>query len=213
MISSCGRSRRSDGPEFHSAPCARPSDFARAKPRSVSRFASADPNSAASPTPRLERIDMKRIRRLAQKFGLGRGVCVLLLFALAGLRIWDPLPLEELRLRTFDTYQKLAPRPVMPSPPAVVSDIDEQSLSAFGQWPWPRTLVADLVTRLTKLGVAAVAFDIIFAEPDRVSPGRMAGALPDLDEETREKLRRLPSNDQVLATAMRQSRVVLGQSL
>src|SRR5260370_13176729 len=113
---------------------------------------------------------MKKIRRLAQKFGLGRGVCVLLLFALVGLRIWDPLPLEELRLRTFDTYQKLAPRPLMPSPPAVVLDIDEQSLSAFGQWPWPRTLVADLITRLTKLGAAAIAFDIIFAEPDRLSP-------------------------------------------
>jgi len=156
---------------------------------------------------------MKRIRRLAQKFGLGRGVCVLLLFALVGLRMWDPPPLEELRLRTFDTYQKLAPRPLMASSPAVILDIDEQSLSSFGQWPWPRTLIADLVTRLTKLGAAAIAFDIIFAEPDRVSPNLMAGSLPNLDDETREKLLRLPSNDQVLADAMRQSRVVVGQSL
>ncbi len=156
---------------------------------------------------------MKRIRRLAQKFGLGRGVCVLLLFALVGLRMWDPPPLEELRLRTFDTYQKLAPRPLMASSPAVILDIDEQSLSSFGQWPWPRTLIADLVTRLTKLGAAAIAFDIIFAEPDRVSPNLMAGSLPNLDDETREKLLRLPSNDQILADAMRQSRVVVGQSL
>ncbi len=156
---------------------------------------------------------MKRIRRLAQKFGLGRGICVLLLFALVGLRMWDPPPLEELRLRTFDTYQKLAPRPLMASSPAVILDIDEQSLSSFGQWPWPRTLIADLVTRLTKLGAAAIAFDIIFAEPDRVSPNLMAGSLPNLDDETREKLLRLPSNDQILADAMRQSRVVVGQSL
>ena len=156
---------------------------------------------------------MKKIRRLAQKFGLGRGICVLLLFALIGLRMWNPPPLEELRLRTFDTYQKLAPRPLMANSPVVILDIDEQSLSAFGQWPWPRTLVADLVTRLTKLGAAAVAFDIIFAEPDRLSPNLVAGALADLDDETREKLRRLPSNDQVLADAMRQSRVVVGQSV
>src|SRR6266571_5572957 len=156
---------------------------------------------------------MKRIRRLAQKFGLGRSICVLLLFALIGLRIWDPLPLEELRLRTFDTYQKVAPRPLMPSSPAVILDIDEQSLSAFGQWPWPRTLIADLVTRLTKLGAAAIAFDIIFAEPDRLSPNLVAGSLPNLDDETREKLRGLPNNDQVLADAMRQSRVVVGQSV
>src|SRR5438552_16714347 len=155
---------------------------------------------------------MKKIRRLAQKFGLGRSICVLLLFALVALRIWDPLPLEELRLRTFDTYQKVAPRPLMPSSPAIVLDIDEQSLSAFGQWPWPRTLVADLVARLTKLGAAAIAFDIIFAEPDRLSPNLVAGAFADLGEPTREQLLRLPSRDQVLAAARRQSRVVLGQS-
>ncbi len=101
----------------------------------------------------------------------------------------------------------------MASSPAVILDIDEQSLSSFGQWPWPRTLIADLVTRLTKLGAAAIAFDIIFAEPDRVSPNLMAGSLPNLDDETREKLLRLPSNDQILADAMRQSRVVVGQSL
>jgi len=154
---------------------------------------------------------MKKIRRLAQKFGLGRGICVLLLFALVGLRIWDPPPLKELRLRTFDTYQVLGPRKALERP-AVIIDIDDQSLAKFGQWPWPRTLVADMVRKLTDLGVAAIGFDIIFAEPDRVSPNLMAGTLGDLDEETREKLRRLPSNDQVLADAIRQSRVVLGQS-
>src|SRR5260370_5738476 len=158
-------------------------------------------------------IGMQRIRRLARKFGLGRSICVLLLFALIGLRIWNPPPLEELRLRTFDTYQKLAPRPPMPDSPVVILDIDAQSLSAFRQWPSPRTLVADLVTRLTNLGAAAAAFDIIFAEPDRLSTNLVAGALADLDDETREKLRRLPSNDQVLAAAMRQSRVVVGQSV
>ena len=156
---------------------------------------------------------MKTLRRWAQKFGLGRSVCVLLLVALVGMRIADPQPLEELRLRTFDIYQKLAPRPLMESSPAVVLDIDEQSLTAFGQWPWPRTLVAEIVGKLTDLGAAAIAFDIIFAEPDRVSPNLLANSLPNLDDETREKLLRLPSNDQVLAEALRQSRVVLGQSL
>jgi adenylate cyclase len=156
---------------------------------------------------------MTRIRRWARKFGLGRSICVLLLVALVGLRYWDPPPLEELRLRTFDTYQKLVPRPLMESSPAVILDIDEPSLSAFGQWPWPRTLIADVVTRLTKLGAAAVAFDIIFAEPDRVSPNLVAGTLTALDDETREKLLRLPSNDQVLAGVMRKTRVILGQSV
>ena len=62
--------------------------------------------------------------------------------------------------------------------------------------------MADLITRLTKLGAVAIAFDVIFAEPDRLSPALAADVFRDLDEETRNKLRALPSNDQVMADAM-----------
>jgi adenylate cyclase len=72
--------------------------------------------------------------------------------------------------------------------------------------------VADLVTRLTKMGSAAIGFDIVFSEPDRLSPMVAADTFRGLDESTREKLRSLPSNDQVLADAIRQSKVILGQS-
>jgi adenylate cyclase len=69
-----------------------------------------------------------------------------------------------------------------------------------------------MVTRLTQLGVAAIAFDIVFAEPDRLSPALAANLYRDLDEDTRNKLRALPSNDQVLAGAIKKSRVVLGET-
>ena len=52
---------------------------------------------------------------------------------------------------------------------------------------------------------------IVFAEPDRLSPGVVADTVSSLDEETRAKLRSLPSNDQVMADAIKQSRVVLGE--
>ena len=45
------------------------------------------------------------------------------------------------------------------------------------------------ITRLTRLGAAAIAFDVVFAEPDRLSPALAADAYRDLDEETRNKLR------------------------
>ena len=154
---------------------------------------------------------MSRWRRLLKRFGLGRAICVVLLVDLVILRVWDPLPLETLRLRTFDLYQVLRPRE-SPLRPVTIVDIDEASLKAIGQWPWPRTVVADLVTRLTQLGAVAIGFDVVFAEPDRTSPAVAAGAFLGLDEETREKLRRLPSNDDVLAEAMKRSRVVVGQS-
>jgi adenylate cyclase len=153
---------------------------------------------------------MSTLARWARRFGLTRAICLLLLLALVPLRILDPAPLEEIRLRTFDFYQTLRPRQTTARPVTIV-DIDESSLKEIGQWPWPRTIVADLVTRLTQLGAVAIGFDIIFAEPDRMSPGIAATSFRDLNEEVRNKLRSLPSNDEVLAEAIRHSRVVAGQ--
>jgi CHASE2 domain-containing sensor protein len=82
------------------------------------------------------------------------------MIALAALRMIDPPPLEELRLRTFDFFQLAAPREAS-AHPAVIVDIDEESLKALGQWPWPRTVIADLVDRLAGLGAAAIGFDVL----------------------------------------------------
>jgi hypothetical protein len=58
------------------------------------------------------------------------------------LRVWDPTPVARLRALAFDTYQRLDPRPFDPALPVRVVDIDEASLKAVGQWPWPRTVLA-----------------------------------------------------------------------
>jgi adenylate cyclase len=147
---------------------------------------------------------MKRIARWARWFGVARTVCLVLLFALAAMRIADPRPLEELHLRTFDLFQVLRPRDQKVRP-VVIADIDEASLKQIGQWPWPRTIVADLVTRLHELGAVAVGFDIVFAEPDRMSPAVAATEFRGIDAETREKLAALPSNDAVLAEAIKRA--------
>jgi adenylate cyclase len=155
---------------------------------------------------------MKRLARWARQFGLARAVCTLILFALVPLRIADPRPLEEVRLRTFDLLQVLRPRQ-QTARPVVIADIDEASLKEIGQWPWPRTVVADLVTRLRELGAVAIGFDIVFAEPDRLSPAVAAASFRRLDAATRDKLAVLPSNDQVLADAIKKAGiVVVGQA-
>src|SRR5262245_64273907 len=153
---------------------------------------------------------MRTLARWGRKFGLTRAICVLLLFALVPLRILDPPALQEVRLRTFDFYQSLRPGQAKWRP-VVIVDIDEASLKDIGQWPWPRTIVADLVTKLTQLGAVAIGFDVIFAEPDRMSPSIAVTSFRNLDEETRNKLQSLPNNDEVLAQAIRRSRVVVGQ--
>ena len=158
---------------------------------------------------------MRRLRRFARRlgrgFGIGRAIGLVLLVAFLALRVWDPFVVEELRLRSFDLYQDIKPRAAK-ARPVVIVDIDEASLKAYGQWPWPRTIVADLVTKLTEMGTVAIGFDVLFAEPDRTSPAVAASLYRGLDDATREKLAALPSNDDVLAAAIRRSKVALGQS-
>ncbi len=152
-----------------------------------------------------------KISYYAARSGFARVVGFSILVFFVFFRIWDPAPLESFRLKVFDYYQTLYPRPQGPLPVAII-DIDEKSLQALGQWPWPRTRIAELVRRTTKLGGVAIGFDVLFAEPDRLSPALFAKTVSSLDKETKEKLLGLPSNDQIFAAVIKRSRVVLGQS-
>jgi adenylate cyclase len=49
----------------------------------------------------------------------------------------------------------------------IIIDIDEKSLAAEGRWPWSRQKVATMVNNLADAGVAVVAFDVLFSEPER----------------------------------------------
>jgi adenylate cyclase len=146
-----------------------------------------------------------------RRFGIGRIVGLLLLVGLLALRIWDPGPIEALRQRSFDIYQLMHPRAVRQDLVTIV-DIDEASLRALGQWPWPRTVMAEMLSRIVEQGGTVIGFDVLFPEPDRSSPEVAAETFRGLDDATRERLLRLPGNDAVFADAIRMSNVVLGQS-
>src|SRR5271169_1914449 len=143
---------------------------------------------------------------------LRRGLIYLLplalLFVALTARIAAPDLLERLSLFCFDLYQKAAPREAGDAPIRVV-DIDDDSLKRIGQWPWPRTVIAQLVDRLREAGASVIAFDIDFAEPDRTSPKlllpllaqngaggeeaeRILVALPDPDKKLAEAIHALP---------------------
>jgi adenylate cyclase len=141
-------------------------------------------------------------------------VAAVALVAVTALRAVDPVPIAQLRERTFDTYQIIRPRPHNPELPVRIVDLDEASLATVGQWPWPRNIVADLVKRLTEMGAAVIAFDVTFAEPDRASPHLLARALRNKDgsepQRMAEALSQLPDNDRLFAEAISQGPVVLG---
>jgi adenylate cyclase len=139
-------------------------------------------------------------------------VAMLVLVNALLLRAIDPPELTRLRDLAFDSFQRLKPRAYNPESPVRIVDIDEDALAEYGQWPWPRTIVARLVDKLTEQGAAVIAFDVVFAEPDRSSISRMVRDLVAYtDPETVQKLASaIQDNDQVLADAMAQSKVVLG---
>jgi adenylate cyclase len=111
----------------------------------------------------------------------------------------------------FDTYQTIKPREAT-DPPVAVIDIDEASIGTLGQWPWSRRTVAEIVTRSSGLGAAAIGFDIVFSEPDRTAPARLVAEMrrqgiaievgPDL-----------PDPDAQLADAVAANAVALGIAL
>ena len=115
-------------------------------------------------------------RLLRQRRGViwGSGMVALACVVLLSL---SPLsPFERLQVQVFDTYQRLAPRPHGGTPVTIV-DLDEESIQRIGQWPWPRSTLAQIVDRLGQLGAATIAFDIVFSEPDRTSPARVLEGL------------------------------------
>ena len=70
--------------------------------------------------------------------------------------------------------------------------------------------MAELVNRLSDMGAAAIAFDILFAEPDRLSPRTVVRDVAGIDPTL---LSQLPDNDQIFAEAIAEKPVVLGFGL
>jgi len=128
-------------------------------------------------------------------------------------RMAEPDILVSARNIVFDNYQRIKPRTAVPTPVRIV-DIDDGSLEKLGQWPWPRSRMANLVERLTQLGAAAIAFDVVFAQADRTTGREISRQLDEIDWPDREPLKtilnRLPDNDQIFADAIAKSSVILG---
>ncbi len=118
-----------------------------------------------------------------------------------------------IRESLFDAYQRLRPR-IPEEAPIRVVDIDEASLGRLGQWPWPRSRLAELLHRLQDMGAAAIVLDILLAERDRTSPVRPhPDSKPEADEVFSAKGGHLVDHDALLASTLARGRVVTGFAL
>lgn len=109
---------------------------------------------------------------------------------LAVLAVFRPASLARLDDAVYDILLRSARTPG-PGGTVAIVDVDEQSLSAFGQWPWRRDVVGRLIDRVRAEGASIIGLDIIFAEADRSGPAA----------------------DAALAGALRGGRVILGYGL
>lgn len=85
-----------------------------------------------------------------------------LLISLIAIRMWDPYPIEVLRLKGLDYYQRQQTKVL--SDNIIIIEIDENALEKNGQWPWNRNELAAGITKAFENGAAMVVLPIIFAE-------------------------------------------------
>ncbi len=139
-------------------------------------------------------------------------LAILFSFLFGLLRVIDPEIIEITRLKYFDILQKKNPRITDGQTYSVIVDIDEKSLKEIGQWPWPRTILAELFKKAGESGMLVLGLDVLFAEKDRTSPSIIAENLKNTYPDLSQKLKKLPSNEQVAVGSMSKIPIVLGHS-
>ena len=137
-------------------------------------------------------------------------IIMAILFGL--VRIADPEVVQVLRLKYFDVLQKKYPRVTDGQTYSVIVDIDEKSLREIGQWPWPRTVLAELFEKSKSAGMLVLGLDVLFAEKDRTSPELISRDIKERNPEIAELLEKLPSNEFVAMEAMKKFPIIIGHS-
>ncbi len=138
----------------------------------------------------------------------------LITILLSGLYLFYPKAIAILNLKITDIIQTSSKAPE-PSLDIVTVAIDEASLKAYGQWPWPRFRFAQLLDRITAEGAESVGINIIFPEKDRLSPNIWQKNLKEdfgYVVETDDIPREILDYDIYLATTLNRGAYILGYS-
>lgn len=140
----------------------------------------------------------------------GVGLALTLLAAL--LAVAPPNLIRFLDHRVYDTLLNNTVSQA-PSEIPVLIGIDDASLQRYGQWPWPRYRLAQLIARLDQAGARVIALDLLMPESDRTSPEIILQERHrDLGDLSPVGVFRNgpPGNDLLLATTLAETPVVLG---
>ena len=132
---------------------------------------------------------------------------------LLGVRMDNSDTVKTLRYKTWDYFQQIQPREIL-SDSVTVVNITEADLKKYGQWPWPRHVMAMLHAKIADAGAILVNYNILFAEPDRMSGVEYLKSMP-MTNELREQLGQvLLDTDAVFSIVLKESgRAVLMMSV
>ncbi len=123
---------------------------------------------------------------------------------LLGVRVDNGDTVKTLRYKTWDYFQQIHPRDTI-SDSITVVNITEEDLERYGQWPWPRHVMAMLHARIGDAGAILINYNILFAEPDRMSGVEYLKSMP-MTNELREQLGSvLLDTDAVFSTILKES--------
>jgi CHASE2 domain-containing sensor protein len=92
--------------------------------------------------------------------------CFVTVFVLAFIGLKDPLVKEILRLKSFDLLIQQEKKEV--SKEIGVITLDEKAIEKYGQWPWKRDVLANLIVKLREAEVGVIMVPVLFSEPDRL---------------------------------------------
>lgn len=158
---------------------------------------------------------MGRIRRAFQHHLPVVAGAVTLTVVLAATILLPKIMSRTLRDSAFDLVlagDQLLRSPATSDLKVMVVDIDRASVEALGAWPWPRATMARLVEAVANARPAAIAIDVLFAEPDDRSPAALARRLGSVTghAEISTLGESLPDGDKLLAQAISSVPVALG---
>ncbi len=127
---------------------------------------------------------------------------------LLGIRIDNSDTVKTLRYKTWDHFQQIQPRADV-SDMVTVVNITESDLKTYGQWPWPRHILAMFHANLTDSGAILVNYNVLFAEPDRMGGKEYLKSFP-MGADVREQLGQvLTDTDKVFSFAISESKNVV----
>jgi len=129
---------------------------------------------------------------------------IIVAIVLLGVRVNNNDTVKTLRYKTWDYFQTIHPRQDV-SDFVTIVDIGEKDIAKYGQWPWPRHIMAMLHARLGDAGAVVINYNILFAEPDRMGSTQYLNSFP-MSDETRELLQKnLVDTDRVFAEVIKAS--------